>query len=198
MRLRHIQRAGGLLLAGVAATALLAGCGGSSKPTATSSTASGGTDSSLATYVACLNTNGAKVSLPTGGPGGAGRPSGATGARPTRTPGARPSQAAGGGFGGGIFGDANNPPAGVDQATWTKAMAACKSLQPTFGGGAGSGGGGGNSAFAAYRNCLQSHGVSASSGTSLNTADPKVAAAVKTCAPLRPAGNASTAPSTSG
>jgi hypothetical protein len=73
-------------------------------------------------------------------------------------------------------------------------LAACKSLQPTFGGG-----GGGNSAFTAYRNCLQSHGVSTSSGTSgLNTADPKVAAAIKTCAPLRPAGSPSTAPSTNG
>ena len=94
----------------------------------------------------------------------------------------------GGGFGGGLFDDANNPPAGVSQTTWTAALAACKSVQPSFGAAEASAAvGGGNTAFQAYRNCLTSHGVSASTGpVALNTADPTIAAAVKTCEPLLP------------
>lgn len=59
-------------------------------------------------------------------------------------------------------------------------------LRPSFG--PGRNGGGNNSAMAAYRNCLRDHGLTASAGGlgSLNTADPKVAAAMAACAPLRP------------
>jgi hypothetical protein len=58
---------------------------------------------------------------------------------------------------------------------------------------------GGSTVFTAYFNWLQSHGVNASTGTaSLNTADPKVAAAIKTCAPLHPTREPSTAPARNG
>src|SRR5262249_37736719 len=66
--------------------------------------------------------------------------------------------------------------------TWTAALSACKSLQPTAAAGRFN-----NSQFTAYRNCLQSHGVTFSTGSgALSTSDPKVATALKTCAPLRP------------
>jgi hypothetical protein len=74
----------------------------------------------------------------------------------------------------------------VDDATWQKAQTACASLRPSMA----PGGGRDNGAIRAYRDCLSNHGVTASAGP-LNTADPKVAAAEKACAVLRP----STAPS---
>jgi hypothetical protein len=91
-------------------------------------------------------------------------------------------------------------PAGVTSAQFQQAMQACRSLLPT-------GGGGGNflnnPAFAAYRNCLQLHGVTLpqpGSSTSssvpgaggglggLDRTNPTVAAALQACAALRPAG----------
>ena len=45
---------------------------------------------------------------------------------------------------------------------------------------------GGRAAFQAYTDCLRQHGVTASNGPDLNSADPKVVAAMTTCAPLRP------------
>ena len=202
MTLRHVRRTGGLILTG-AALLVLAACGGSSKSAAASPTSGGqNAQANLQAYVSCLNKHGVTIALPSRAPGAGVRPSGAP--RPTRSPGApRPSRSpgssggfGGGNFGGGLFNDANNPPTGVSQTTWTAALAACKSLQPTFN--RGSAGGFNSSQFTAYRNCLQSHGVSASTGGGFNTADPKVAAAMKTCAPLRPTGRPSGAPSTNG
>jgi hypothetical protein len=194
-------RIGGAALTLAAAATMLAGCGGSSaKATASTSTNKSGANS-IQAYVSCLNQHGVKITLPSGGaftrPSGAPRtrPSGAP--RPSFSPGAGRGGFGGGGFGGGIFGSANNPPAGVSQTTWTAALAACKSVQPTFNrGGGGFGGGGNSAAFQAYFNCLKSHGVSASAGpNALSTSDPKTAAAMKTCAALRPTGRPTTAPS---
>jgi hypothetical protein len=102
-------------------------------------------------------------------------------------------------------------PAGVTQAQYQAALQACRSQLPA---GGGFGRGGANSAaVAAYRNCLQLHGVtlpaagqpasgqaagSAQTPTSatgattprgfggLNTADPTVQAAMQACMSLRP------------
>jgi hypothetical protein len=195
-------RIAGLVLTGLAAAAVLAGCGGGSSPTTTpsgdaSGSASGGA-AGFQAYLSCLTQHG--VTLPSRAPG----------ARATRSPGARPSFSRGprpsgsadagrfgggfgggfaGGFGGGLFNDPSNPPAGVAASTWSAALTACKSLQPTA---AGRGNGGfNNSQFTAYANCLRSHGVTFSTGPNgLSTSDPKVAAALKTCAPLRPTGGA--------
>jgi hypothetical protein len=73
-------------------------------------------------------------------------------------------------------------------------------VRPSFGAGGGNGGAN-NSALVAYRNCLTEHGVTFPSGgpraagggggfAGLNTADPKVAAALTACEPLRPTGGA--------
>lgn len=182
-------RVSALVLLGSVAAAALAGCGGSSPTTPTANASAAGNESSAAggfqAYLSCLSQHG--VVLPSRVPGARGsRP---PGVRPSFTRGPRPSGSAGagrgfGGFGGGFggaFGDPSHPPAGVNAATWTAALTACKSLQPTRGGGFN------NSQFAAYRNCLQSHGVTFSAGPGgQRTSDPKVAAALKTCAPLRP------------
>ncbi|HEY2792594.1 MAG TPA: hypothetical protein VGJ28_09570 [Micromonosporaceae bacterium] len=194
-------RIGGAALTVAAAATMLAGCGGSSaKATASTSTNKTGANG-IQAYVSCLNQHGVKITLPSGAartrPSGAPRtrPSGAP--RPSFSPGAGRGAGGfgGGGFGGGIFGNANNPPSGVSQSTWSAALTACKSVQPTFNRG-GFGGGGNNAAFQAYLNCLKSHGVSASAGpNSLSTSDPKTATAMKTCAPLRPTGRPSVAPS---
>ena len=209
MTLRHVRRAGGLVMAS-AALVVLAGCGSSTKSTPAASATTG--TANIQAYVSCLNQHGVTIALPSRAPGAPGaRPSGAPRPRPSRSPGAGRGTGGGsagggfggGGFGGGIFNDANNPPTGVSQSAWTAALTACKSLQPTFTrGGTGTNGGFNSSQFTAYRNCLQSHGVTASGGTGgaagMNTADPKTAAALKTCAPLRPTGRPTGAPSTSG
>jgi hypothetical protein len=144
-------------------------------------------------YTSCLTKNG--VTLPSRSPGV--RPSDfPSGARPSgsRSRGARPSGAPSGGFRGGFGGFGTTPPAGVDPSTWAKAMAACASVRPSFSTGPGrSGGAVDATAFAAYVSCLSDHGVKVS-GTgfaalrSLNRAAPAVAKALKTCAPLLPAG----------
>jgi hypothetical protein len=168
----------------VAAAGLLAGCAGSTKPTGGGAAApSAGTQA----YVDCLRQHGVDIQArPTARPSGV-RPSG------VRPSGVRPSGGRGGGFGGG-FGFGNQPPPGVDQATWDAAQQACAAVRPSFG--PRGGGNGNNSAFTAYRNCLRDHGVTASLGPDgMNTADPKVAAAMQACAPLRPSGRPSPAPS---
>ena len=134
-------------------------------------------------YVACLQQHGVKITVPTGRPSGV-RPS-------DRPSGVRPSGARGGG---GFPGLGNQPPSGVDQKTWDAAQQACAGLRPSFGGGRGAN----NSAVNAYRNCLREHGVTASAGgfNQMSTADPKVAAAMQACAPLRPTGGPG--PSSSG
>jgi hypothetical protein len=185
---------GGLaLLAATTATILSACGGGAAKPAASATNTAGA--SSIQAYVSCLNKNGVTIAVPSGSPGGE--------ARPSRSPGTGGGGFGGGGTGGGfggggIFNDASNPPAGISASAWTAALAACKSLQPT-GASGGGGGTGGSAAFTAYANCLKSHGVTTSGGAnSLNTADPKTAAAMKTCAPLRPTGAPSGAPSAKG
>ena len=74
----------------------------------------------------------------------------------------------------------------MSEQTWQAAQAACAAVRPSIG--PGRNGGGNNSAITAYRNCLQDHGLTAPAGglNNLNTADPKVAAAITACAPLRP------------
>jgi hypothetical protein len=188
VRVRNVRRMGGLALLAATTAAILSGCGGSTAKPAASATNTAGA-SSIQAYVACLNKNGVTIAQPSGSPGG--------GARPSRAPGTG-NVSGGGGGGGGIFNDASNPPTGVSASAWTAALAACKSLQPTGGGGGGAGGGG-STAFTAYANCLKSHGITTSGGAnSLNTTDPKTAAAMKTCAPLRPTGAPSGAPSANG
>jgi hypothetical protein len=144
----------------------------------------------LAAYVECLRANG--VTLPSRSPGAfpsrSGFPGRSPGAFGSRTPRPRPSGSprasgfGGGGFGGG-FGFGSQPPAGVDQATWDKARQACAAKLSTAGPG---GGGVDRSALAAYRSCLADHGITFTPGQTLSTADPKVAAALRACAPLRP------------
>jgi hypothetical protein len=72
----------------------------------------------------------------------------------------------------------------VDEATWRRALEACRSTLPSFGPG---GQGPRNGPFAAYRNCLNDHGVPVSDGfQGLNTAEPKTAGALEACEVLRP------------
>jgi hypothetical protein len=86
--------------------------------------------------------------------------------------------------GGGGFGFGDQPPPGVDAKTRQDAQQACASVRPSAGAGRD------NGAFTAYRNCLADHGVTMNQGrgNQLNTADPKTAAALKVCEPLRPTG----------
>jgi len=190
----------------VLAVATVAGCGGGSGSaaggsTAAATSAAGATSVTLSAspgagrangftaYLACLRQHG--VTIPTRPPGAA-RPSGA------------PRSRGAGGFGfGGAF--ATSGPAAA-------AAKACVALRPAGGFGAGlSNNAQLQSELTAYRGCLSDHGVvlptpaapgsgappaGASGGPgrrggfgglgALNTADPKTAAAVKACAPLRP------------
>jgi len=163
----------GAALVGLAAAGLLAACGGH----ATAGTSGAApAPSGFQAYADCLRQHGVTVTVPTARP--TDRPTGRPTARPS---GVRPSGNRGGGFPG--FGGA--APSGVDPSTWAAAQEACAGVRPSFGGGGGRGAN--NGAIAAYRNCLRDHGVTASTGPeALNTADPKVAAAVQACAPLRP------------
>lgn len=181
-RMRVTVAAVGLAAVG----ALAAACGGGSNSSGTASgSGNGGAGGAFQAYVSCLQQNGVTISMPTdrpsgmGGPGG--RPSGAPGGM--MPSGVRPSGFGGSGFGGGMPGGGGifEKPSNVSQATWDKAQSVCASQRPSMG----PRGGGDNGAAAAYRNCLSNHGVTASAG-SLNTADPKVAAAEKACAVLRP------------
>ena len=189
------KRIGGAALALAAAALLTAACGSSSDGGSPSSAAS------AADYQTCLRNNGVDLGQAFGGASGRPtvRPSGQPTSRPSGGFSGGPRPSGSGGFrggGGGFFGTA--APNGVDQQTWEKAQKACESLRPTAfpdggpGGSRGPGGGGGNGREAAYRNCLTEHGVTLTGGTDqLNTTDPKVAAAVTACAPLKPAPAAS-------
>ena len=155
---------------------LLAACGGgATMPSSTPASAGAGGRAAFQAYTDCLRQHGVTIAIPSGR------------ARPSDRPsGVRPSGrgfGGGGGFGGG-FGP--SAPPGVDQGTWDAAQQACASVRPSFGQR-----GGGGSAFQAYRSCLRDHGVSPSNGPDLNSADPAVAAAMATCAPLRPSPRAS-------
>ncbi|GIF37138.1 hypothetical protein [Actinoplanes xinjiangensis] len=182
-----------------------AACGSDEATTDDSGTTgqNGGGDSAFAAYISCLNENGVTVTMPSGGPGGGTRPSGAPdGVRPSGGPGGgesgvlpsgrpRPSgsagQRGGGGFpGGGGF----SKPEGVDDATWQKAQEACASVRPSMGAGRGNSGGGngngggGRGANAAYENCLKENGVTDT--TNPDTSDATVKKAVETCSVLKP------------
>jgi hypothetical protein len=151
----------------------LVACGGGVRTAAgtpTPASNASGRGAAFQAYADCLRQHG--VNLPRGNGSRGPRPSG----RPSARPSARPSDGNRSGFG---FG--NQPPPGVDAGTWQNAQQACASLRPSAGPGRD------NGAFAAYRNCLADHGVTMSGpANQLNTADPKVAAALKTCEPLRP------------
>jgi hypothetical protein len=175
---------GGLLAAGL----VLAACGGSSShsasanPVGTTETTVGGngrSGSALTAFRSCMSSYG--ITLPTrvrtGPPGDGGSP-------PSTTPGeTRPR---GLGFGGGNLANRfATPPAGVDPAKYATALAGCKSKLPTGGNPLN------NSAFQAYRSCLQDHGVTLSTtggAGSINRNDPKVKAAMTKCQALLPAG----------
>jgi hypothetical protein len=178
----HRARLAGIALAFVAVAGsggLVAACGSAnSNTTPTNAQPSGG--NAMTKYLDCLRSNGVNVPEvnPSNRPRPSARPSGAP--RPSGSPGeGRRGGFPGGGFGG-LFG--STAPSGVPQETWDKARQACASLQPSF-----NPQGRDNGAFAAYRNCLSDHGVTVNGpGQAFNTADPKTAAALKACEPLRP------------
>jgi len=164
---------GGAAIAASMVVGLLAACGGGTTPSSTPASAGAGGRAAFQAYTDCLRQHGVTIAIPSGR------------ARPSDRPsGVRPSGrgfGGGGGFGGG-FGP--SAPPGVDQGTWDAAQQACASVRPSFGQR------GGGSAFQAYRSCLRDHGVTASNGPE-DSADPAVAAAMATCAPLRPTPRAS-------
>jgi hypothetical protein len=181
---RSRVRAATALLGLVAAVGVVAACGSSSPGSAGGPSAGPGRGGTQA-YAACLSQHG--VTLPSAAPRG-NRPS----ARPSDRPSGRPTARPSGGFGGG-FGNGDQPPAGVDAATWQKAQQACASSRPS--GGPRNGGNRNNGAFTAYRNCLTDHGVTMSAGPNgLDANDPKVADAMKACEPLRPTGRPTPGP----
>jgi hypothetical protein len=80
-------------------------------------------------------------------------------------------------------------PPGVTQQQMQSALQACRSLLPTGGRNLQN-----NPAFAAYRNCLQLHGVTVGTGAGqgLDRTNPTVQSAMQACAALRPAPSSST------
>ena len=186
-----------LSTAGIAVAVLaLAACGGSNAADS-SSAASVATSGAAApsgasasngrpdftAYRDCMAKNG--VTLPDFQQGGQ-RPSGAPQGFPSGAPSGAPGAGGPGGGGPGGF----PLPAGVDQATFDKAQQACASLQPQFGNGRGPAQIDAT-ALAAFTSCLGDHGVTVPGGQDfmrqLDRTDPKVSAALKTCAPLLPA-----------
>ena len=170
--MRNRVRGAIVLLVLVAAAGVVAACA-SKAPTRPSP---GAAPAGFQAYTDCLRQHG--VTLPTA----------RAGARPSARP--RPSGSPGGGNrGGGTpggragFGFGDRPPPGVDAATWEKAQQACASVRPSAG--PRGSGGAGNGAATAYRNCLADHGVTMGQ---FNSADPRTATALATCAPLRPTG----------
>ena len=194
-----LVRIGSAVAATVAVLAFGVACSKSSGDSSGASPGGNQAQDGRQAYVDCLRQHG--VNLPSMGPGRpsgrpfpSGRPSGRPfpSGRPTSRPSNRPTDRPGGfpgGFSGGI-------PSGVDAQTWQQAQQACESVRPSFGsgngngpggngpGGNGSGGNGRGGANAAFRNCMSEHGVTPGQGQ-LNTADPKVAEALKICDVLR-------------
>jgi hypothetical protein len=167
-----------LTLSAIAVTAVACGGGGKPAGAAPNGAASNG-QSGFQAYTTCLRQHGVNLPSRSPRPSGAARPSGAPSMRPT----ARPSGGPGRGFG-------DQPPAGVDPKTWQDAQQACAPLRPSGGPSRD------NGAFTAFRNCMADHGVTFSGRPDqLSTADPKVAAALKICEPLRPTGRPSANPS---
>ena len=175
----------------LAATLVLAGCGGStgsSSAAATSSasaTSSAATSAKLSAFQTCLKQHG--VTIKPGQFGGRPRASFSPSAFPTRSPRPRPSFT-------GSF-------AGRDSA----AFKACAKYAPAgFGAGGFGGRGISASALAAFKSCLTQNGVKVTGKTAaailgeLRNATGKTAAAVKTCRVLiQPAPTASPSPSPS-
>jgi hypothetical protein len=179
----------------LAAGLVLAACGGGSGSSAGASTSTttapagqagqtggngGRFGTALNAFRECMSSHG--VTLPTGARNGNRTP-------PSTTPGETFPRRGGGGSGFGNFANRfNTAPPGVDATKYKAALDACRSKLPTGSGLPD------NSAFQAYRSCLQDHGVTlpatgtAGSGNGINRSDPKVQAALKTCAPLLPAG----------
>jgi hypothetical protein len=160
---------------------LLAGCSSSGTATTAQPNSSASGSAQDSAYRNCLAQHG--VTLPSGRPGGGGGSARPSGVRPS---GVRPS----GGFGG--FGGASANP------SMQAAMQACASVRPSGAAGFGGGGGFNSTAMAAFTSCMKDHGVTvpATGGTrSLNTADPKTAAAYKTCKVLLPTRSSSPSPS---
>ncbi len=210
--MRDVRRARLAILGGVLAAGLaLAACGGGSSHSASASTsgatttttaanagARGGGAAALTAFTSCMSSHGVTITVPARTGNGNGTP-------PSTTPGeTRPARGAGGGgggFAGGFANRFNTPPAGVDPTKYKAALAACKSKLPTGGGGFQN-----STAFQAYASCLKDHGVvlparagatgggttattaPGTTSTTFNRSDPKVAAALKTCQPLLPAG----------
>jgi hypothetical protein len=175
----------------------LSACGGgsssagSTSPSAAASAGAAGPGTGgrpdFTAYRDCMAQNG--VTLPDFG--GAGAPGSPPSGIPTTPPSGLPSGGPGAG-GPGAF----PLPSGVDQATFDKAQTACASLRPQFG----AGGGGRQidaTALAAFKSCLGDHDVTVSDAQDwmrqLDRTDPKVSAALKTCAPLLPAPGSGTA-----
>jgi hypothetical protein len=181
MHLSKTTRVGGLLGGALIAVLALAACGGTSHAasastnTTTTTTRGGGgfrNSAALSAFRDCMASHGVTVpQRPRSG-----------GAHGDRTPGS--SRPGGRGFGGGGF--FNQPPPGVDATKVQSALSACRSKLSTGGGFRN------NSAFQAYRSCLQDHGVTlpaqGANPGSFNRNDPKVQTAMRTCAPLLPQG----------
>jgi hypothetical protein len=197
------------LLLFAAGAVLLAGCGDAASGTS----ASGATTTTQDAFRSCLARHG--VDLPDfgrrGQPPGGGAP-----------PGSSISEGGGAGQGGaGQF--ARRLPKGVDQQDLQQAMDACRSLRPAGGFGGGRGGGFDSQAFAAYRSCMQDHGVTLPTGgfgrgarggaaggsttsvptsvpssppTSIDRTSPAYQAADQACAALRPTPPGSTTTTT--
>ena len=98
-------------------------------------------------------------------------------------------------------------PAGVDQATFDKAQAACGSKLPAGGfGGQGPGQGLGGAAFQAYLSCLRDNGVAvpavqpgvSTPPSSIDRNDPAFAAADAKCRVLLPSASSSTTSTSEG
>jgi hypothetical protein len=164
----------------------LAACGSSASGGSGAASSSQGADG-FAAYQQCLSEHG--VTLPSRGagdgqqgqPGQPGeQPSGLPTDRPSGAPSGMPSGGPGGGVPGGVL------PSGVDASAFASANEACASLRPSGGPGGGAGAVD-QSALAAYKSCLTDHGVTVTGRLDqLSTTDPKTAAALATCAPLRP------------
>jgi hypothetical protein len=196
---------------------VVAGCGGGGSKSATSSSTTSSTTAGATTgtttgrgtgaagfaaYTQCMTSHGIPASALQNRRGNAPPATGGEGGAP-------PASAPGGAADGSI--PTPSLPAGVTQAQYQAAIEACRSQLPA----GGFGGGGANSAaLAAYRNCLQLHGVTLPAGgqraggqptgtdqtptsatgssTStpgfggLNSSDPTVQAALKACESLRP------------
>jgi hypothetical protein len=179
----------------------LAACGGSStKATSSPSTTAKAGTASTAAYTSCLEQHGIPSSAASQLAAGGRRGLGGGGARGPESGGTPPSL-----------------PGGVTAAQLRTANQACRSLDPNrgrFGGGPLN-----SAAFAAYRNCLQLHGVtlpmpgsstttapgsSSSSSTpgggrgfgGLDPNNPTVQAAMQACAALRPGTSGSTTSTT--